>query len=377
MKRLVGIVLCTIITIATTGCERPKAAGMQKPPEGPVPISVSEVAMGDFDDVLTATGQTQALNTVQVYARVNGYLQQRVYKEGSAVHKGQTLYIIDPADFKNALQNATAAYQFAVSNHTNALAVLNRIKPLAAANASSQQELDAAIANERTMRASEMGAKALLNQALLNLSYTTIKSPIDGYADRSKIDVGTYVAAGANALLTTVYQTNPLYVTFSLSENQRLVLQNSIAQGKLSLPANNSFTISLTLSDGNTLKRKGKIDFIAPTVDASTGNVIYRAVVENSDHLLLPGQFVKVGIEGIKWKNVLYVPQKSLLTGENGKFVYIVENNNTVSQKYVNASKWIGNNVLIDGDIHVGEKIATDGLVKLKPGSSVILPKKQ
>jgi membrane fusion protein (multidrug efflux system) len=131
------------------------------------------------------------------------------------------------------------------------------------------------------------------------------------------------------------------------------------------------------LSDGSTLTRKGKIDFIAPSVDPTTGNVVYRAVVENHDHLLLPGQFVKVSVEGMEWKNALYVPQKALLTGEKGKFVYAVEANNTVTQKYVNASKWIGGNVLIDGDIHAGEKIASDGLVKLKPGGEIIPPEKQ
>jgi membrane fusion protein (multidrug efflux system) len=377
MKSLTTLSLSTLLLFVLSGCERPKATGMQKPPEGPTPISIIEVQSGNFADVLTATGQTQAFNTVQVYARVNGYLAKRAYTEGSEVHKGQTLFSIDPADLKNSLASAKAAYQLAQANHTNALAILSRTKPLAAANASSQQDLDTAIANERNTDASVMSAKALLDQAALNLSYTTIKSPIDGYADRAKIDVGTYVATGANALLTTVYQTNPLYVTFTLSENQRLVTQNAIASGKLLLPKNNDFTIALTLSDGSTLKRKGKIDFIAPSVDPTTGNVVYRAVVENHDHLLLPGQFVKVSVEGMEWKNALYVPQKALLTGEKGKFVYAVEANNTVTQKYVNASKWIRGNVLIDGDIHAGEKIASDGLVKLKPGGEIIPPEKQ
>lgn len=372
--RYTSIALCLLIVFS--GCERPKAAGMQKPPEGPVPVTIIEVKSGDFADTLTATGQTKAFNTVQVYARVNGYLAKRVYIEGSKVSKGQVLFTIDPADLKNSLESAKASFELANANHTNALAILNRIKPLAAANASSQQDLDTATANERNTNAAVMSAKAMLDQARLNLSYTTVTAPIDGYADVAKIDVGTYITPGANALLTTIYQNDPLYINFTLSENQRLETQNAIASGKLTPPPNNDYTIQLTLSDGTTLKRKGKIDFIAPFVDATTGNVTYRAIVENHDHTLLPGQFVKVNVQGMVWKNALYVPQKALLTGEKGKFVYAVENNNTVTQTYVKASRWIGENVLIEGNVRVGQKIASDGLASLKPGGEIIPPQK-
>ena len=377
MNRLTILTLSSVLLLALGGCERPKAPGMQKPPEGPVPVTIIEVKSGDFADTLTATGQTQAFNTVQVYARVNGYLSKRAYTEGSKVHKGQVLFTIDPADLKNALESAKASFELAQANHTNALAILNRVKPLAAANASSQQDLDTAIANERNTNAAVMSAKAALDQARLNLSYTTITAPIDGYADRSKIDVGTYITPGANALLSTIYQSDPLYINFALSENQRLETQNAIASGKLTPPPNNNYTIQLTLSDGSTLKRKGKIDFIAPFVDATTGNVTYRAIVENHDHSLLPGQFVKVNVLGMEWKNTLYVPQKALLTGEKGKFVYTVENNNTVTQTYVKATRWIGENVLIEGNVHEGQKIASDGLASLKSGGEIIPPQKK
>ncbi|MDP1785142.1 MAG: efflux RND transporter periplasmic adaptor subunit, partial [Sulfuricurvum sp.] len=212
MNHVTTIALSSVLLLALCGCERPKAAGMEKPPEGPVPVTTTEVKIGDFPAVLEATGQTQAFNTVQVYARINGYLQKRAYIEGSQVSKGQTLFTIDPSDLKNALESAKASYELAIANHTNAKAVLNRMKPLAEANAASRQELDTATANERNTAAAVMGAKASLEQAKLNLSYTTIKAPISGFVDKSKIDVGTYVAAGANGLLTTVYQSDPMYV---------------------------------------------------------------------------------------------------------------------------------------------------------------------
>ncbi|MDD2829284.1 MAG: efflux RND transporter periplasmic adaptor subunit, partial [Sulfuricurvum sp.] len=341
MNRLTTITLSSALIIAMSGCERPKAAGMEKPPEGPVPVTTTEVKTGNFPAVLQATGQTQAFNTVQVFARVNGYLQKRSYTEGSFVNKGDTLFVIDPSDLKNALESAKAAYELASATHTNAKAVLNRIKPLAEANAASQQDLDSATASERNAAAALSAAKASLEQAKLNLSYTTLKSPLNGFVDKSKIDVGTYVAAGANGLLTTVYQTDPMYVNFTFSENEKLARQNAIANGKLTIPKDGKYEIELTLSDGTTLARKGSINFIAPFVDSTTGNITYRAEINNSDHKLLPGQFVQVKVKGMEWKNALYVPQKTLLTGEKGKFLYALETNNTVTPKPVVAGEWV------------------------------------
>ncbi len=372
MNRLSTLALSSVLLLALSGCERPKAAGMEKPPEGPVPVTTTEVKTGNFPAVLEATGQTQAFYTVQVFARVNGYLQKRAYTEGQFVTKGQTLFTIDPSDLRNSLESAKAAYELASATYINAKAVLNRIKPLAQANAASQQELDSATANERNSAAALMGAKASLEQAKLNLSYTTVTSPISGFVDKSKMDVGTYVAAGANGLLTTVYQTDPMYVNFTFSENQKIARQNAIASGKLVAPKNGKYEVELTLSDGTTLARKGEINFIAPFIDSTTGNITYRALIDNSDHKLLPGQFVHVKVKGMEWSNALYVPQKTLLTGDKGKFVYTIEANNTVTPKPVIAGEWIGENVLIESGIAAGEKIASDGLPKLKPGAEVI-----
>lgn len=372
MNRLSTLALSSVVLIALTGCERPKAAGMEKPPEGPVPVTVAEVKSGNFPALLEATGQTQAFNTVQVYARVSGYLLKRTYTEGQFVTKGETLFSIDPSDLKNSLESAKASYQLANANHINATAVLNRIKPLAQANAASQQDLDSATANERNTAAALMGAKALLGQANLNLSYTTIKAPISGFVDKSKMDVGTYIAAGANSLLTTMYQNDPIYVNFTFSENQKIARQNAIASGKLIVPKNGKYDVELTLGDGTTLERKGEINFVAPFIDPTTGTISYRAVIENRDHKLLPGQFVHVKVKGMEYKNALYIPQKTLMSNEKGKFVYTIEANNTVTAKPVMATEWIGENVLIESGVNAGDKIAADGLAKLKPGADII-----
>lgn len=372
MKRLIFVSLSLAAVLAISGCERPKAAGMQQPPQGPVPVTTTQVKTGNFPAILEATGQTEAYNTVQIYARVNGYLAKRHYDEGAYVTQGTTLFTIDPSDLKNALASAKASYDLAVANHTNAKAVLNRIKPLAEANAASRQELDTATANERNTAAAVAAAKASLEQARLNLSYTTVKAPISGFVDKRKVDVGTYVAAGANGLLTTMYQNDPIYVNFTFSENQKIARQNAIASGKLIPPKDGKYEVELVLADGSTLSRKGSIDFVAPFVDSTTGSILYRAVLDNSDHKLLPGQFVKVKVKGMEWKDAHYLPQKTVLTGEKGKFVYVVEANNTVSPRPVSVGAWIGENIVIEGGLKGNEKIAADALPKLKPGAEVI-----
>lgn len=370
MKPLITLSLCALILFS--GCERPKAKGMEKPPEGPVPVKIIHLQQGNFPAILEATGTTEAYNKVQIYTRVSGYLAKQHFQEGSFVTKGSTLFTLDPSDLKNALASTQAAYDLARATHTNAKAALDRIRPLAQANAASAQDLDNALAAERNAAANVSGAKAALDQAKLNLSYTTIKSPISGYAGKRTVDIGTFVAPGANGMLTTIYQNDPIFVNFSFSENERLARQNAIASGKLIAPKNGRYTIELILGDGSILERKGTIDFIAPFVDASTGNITYRAVLDNSDNRLLPGQFVKVRVKGMEWKNVGYLPQNTVLTGEKGTFVYVLETNNTVTQKTVKTGSWIDQTVLIESGLEGDEKIIADNLPKLKPGASVI-----
>lgn len=374
MKILYSATLSAALLLTFSGCERPKAEG-QKPPQGPVPVTAIQIQSGDFPAVLSATGQTQAYYTVQVYARVAGYLQKRAYTEGAFVRKGETLFNIDPSDLKNSLESAKAAYELAVANHANSKATLERIRPLAEANAASKQDLDSAIASERTTAATVMSAKAVMEQAKLNLSYTTITAPISGYVDKSKADIGTYISPGANGLMTTMYQSDPIYVNFTFSENDRIARQNAIASGRLVAPKDGNYEIELTLGDGTVLSRKGKINFVAPFVDSTTGTISYRAIIDNSDNKLLPGQFVRVKVKGMVWKDALYVPQTTLLTSDKGKFVYKIESNNTVTPNPVTAGEWVGENVLIEGDIKAGDKIASDNLVKLRPGAEIIQPK--
>jgi membrane fusion protein (multidrug efflux system) len=344
---------------------------MEPPPAGPIQAGVEEVKSANLPASLEATGQTQAFNTVQIYSRVNGYLQKRNYTEGGKVSAGDTLFTIDPTDFKNALESAKAVLMQAEATHSNAKATLARVKPLAEANAASKQELDNAIAAERNGAAAVANARASLSQAEQNMEYTKIKAPVSGYADRAKIDTGTFISAGANGLLTTVYQTEPMYVNFSFSENQRLAYQNALASGKLISPKEGKYEVELTLGDGSVLNKTGEISFTAPFFDTATGTMSYRATFKNGDQRLAPGQFVRVKVKGLEWRDAVAVPQKAVLTGEKGKFVYVCEKNQTASIRPVQIGDWSGSKVVVTSGLVAGEKVVTDSLTKIKPGSQI------
>lgn len=370
MKRLPLYFLSSLLLIGLAGCERPKGPTMQQSSSnGPVTVVAIEVKRADLPVVIEATGQLQAYNTTQIYSRVAGYLQKQNYIDGTKVSEGDLLFTIDPSDFLNAEKSAKASLLQAQANYENAKATLERIKLQAKENAVSAQELDNAIANEKSAYAAVEVAKAQLSQAQLNLEYTKIKAPISGYADKRRVDIGTFVSA--NTHLTTLYQTDPIYVNFSLSENDKLRLQNALDSGKMG--ASKQLQVQLVLADGTLLDRTGTIDFTAPAIDTQTGTLSYRAILENHDGKLIPGQFVRVKILGAVWKNALFVPQKAVLTNEKGEYVYLVEANNTVSTRSIQIGDWVKENVVVLDGLKEGQKVVVQGVAKLRPGSQVKL----
>lgn len=369
----VKVAVSVVVALLLTGCDRPKAKGMEPPAPGPVPVSTMSAQSSNVPMVLEATGLTQGSNAAQIYARVSGYLQRINYTEGQKVNAGDLLFTIDPADLTNARDAAKASMMQAQAAHDNARIILDRTRHLTAARAASQQDLDLASANEKTTLAQLESTMAAYSQAKLNLSYARVVAPIGGYVDKRKVDVGTYISPATNGLLTTVYQTDPMYVNFSLSETQKIAYQNAIAAGKVLMPKGGKYQVDLQLADGTTLTRSGSVDFVSPVFDPTTGTASYRATVQNGDGKLLPGQFVKVSLKGLEWNNVLTLPQKVILTGEKGKFVYVAEANNTVSAKVVQIGSWQGENVVITEGLNGSEKIVADGLTKLRPGGAIKL----
>jgi membrane fusion protein, multidrug efflux system len=342
-------------------CSKKEAA----PPVAATEVTVMTVAQRDTPVDFEFTAQTQSSREVEIRARVDGFLDQRTYVEGQMVKTGQTMFLMDPKPFQAALQ--TAKGQLAQQEARLEVAQLNlaRVRPLAAENALSKKDLDDAVGNEKEAQAAVIAAQGEVYTASLNLSYTTIKSPLDGLSSFARQQDGSYIAATQNGLLTYVYQLDPMWVNFSISENEALRYRDQIAAGRLRFPANNAFSVSLLLADGSVYKGEGNIDFANPAFSTETGTFLVRAVFANPKALLRPGQFVRARVSGAIRPNAILVPQRSVLQGAKAHFVWVVDKDAKARQRVVEVGEWHGNDWFILDGLKDGERVVVDGAIRV------------
>jgi membrane fusion protein, multidrug efflux system len=242
---------------------------------------------------------------------------------------------------------------------------LARVKPLAAENALSKKDLDDAVGNEKEAQAAVIAAQGEVYTAQLNLSYTTIKSPLDGLSSFARQQDGSYIAATQNGLLTYVYQLDPMWVNFSISENEALRYRDQIAAGTLRFPANNAFSVSLLLADGSVYNGQGNIDFANPAFSTETGTFLVRAVFANPKALLKPGQFVRARVSGAIRPNAILVPQRSVLQGAKAHFVWVVDKDSKARQRVVEVGEWHGTDWFVLDGLKDGERVVVDGAIRV------------
>ena len=360
--------LAAVAVLAACGRGEQHAGGFP-----PAAVTVQPVQATTVPVRFEFVGQTEGSKEAQVRARVQGILEKRAYIEGGRVAAGQTLFIIDPRPYAAQAQAAEADLSRAQAQYSQAKRNFDRVKPLAGSNALSQREYDEAVSAEETGAAAVKQAQAKLTEARLNLGYTTVTAPVSGYASRAQKSEGSLVTPTQDSLLTTISQIDPMYVNFSVSEAEQLKLARLVASGELKVPSADksgspSYTVSVKLSDGSTYTRKGKLAFIDPRINTATGAFDARAELPNPDATLRPGQFVRVTLEGAMRPNAIVVPQRAVMDGPQGKFVY-------VAGKSPDGSK----DVALPRPIGVGDWIELDGqqmwLIEsgLKPGDPVIV----
>src|SRR5215471_2213853 len=291
------------------------AAGCSKAPP-PAPPKVADVTVmtvqpRDTPANYEFVGQTQSSREVEIRARVDGFLEKRVYTEGNLVTAGETLFIMDQKPFQASLQQAKGELAQQQARLQVAEANLARVKPLAEQNAVSKKDLDDAVGNEKSARAAVLTAEGSVRQAELNLSYTTIASPLTGLSSFAKLQDGAYVNA-ANNLLTTVSQLNPMWVNFSISENEQLRFREQVAKGELKTPADQHFAVEVVLGDGSVFPNRGRISFADPSYSKDTGTFLVRATFANHAGILRPGQFGRVHVLGITRPNSIPVIHRAL-----------------------------------------------------------------
>jgi membrane fusion protein, multidrug efflux system len=319
-------------------------------------------------------GQTAGSREVEVRARVTGILLSRNFTEGSRVKQGQSLFTIDPKPFEAVLARAVADVAAAEARLEQATRNAARLKPLYAEQAVSQKEYDDAVSAEQIGTADVKAAQARLVEARLNLSYTKVESPLSGITTRALPSEGTLIS-GPNVLLTSVVQVDPIWVNFGIPDNEQARIQKDVQAGVLQLPRN--FEVELRLADGTVYKHKGKVDFSDVRVSTVTGTREARAELPNPDGFLRPGQFVRVVLKGASFPNAVTVPQRSVMEGPQGKFVYVVDEKSTAQARPVEAGQWAaGERWVITSGLKGGERVIVDGVMKIGPGAPVKVAEK-
>jgi membrane fusion protein, multidrug efflux system len=317
-----------------------------------------------------AVGQTEGSREVEVRSRVGGILLRRFYTEGSWVKRGTPLFKIDPAPYEAALNKLTGTLAQEEAQLDKAKRDEARLKPLFAENAVSRKDYEDAVSARETATARVQSARAGVTEAQLNLDYTNVQAPINGVTSRAEKSEGSLVAAGTD-LLTRMSQVDPIYANFSYSENALLRVRDEVAAGRLVLPPDKELKVELKLSDGGTYPMTGRVNFNDFRVQAGTGTIQIRAVFPNPKRTLLPGQFVRVAIHGATRPNAILIPQEAVISGQKGKFVYVVNEDGKAESRPIETGEWREDEFLASSGLKSGERVVVSGTMKLQPGAPV------
>jgi len=354
-------VLPMTLALAVAGCG--PAGG---PPGGfpPPVVSVITVEPKDVPVTYEYVAQTAGYREVEVRARVTGILLKRNFKEGMAVRQGDSLFTIDPAPFQVALARSEADLGVAEARLAQAKRESARLKPVIEARAASRKELDDAVSAEQVAEAEVKSIRARLNEAKLNLDYTRVESPISGFASRAVASEGTLVS-GPNVLLTTVTQTDPMYVIFGVPDREFLAMRRDVEAGRLKLPADGRLKATVKLADGSAYAREGVLNFRDVRVNTQTGTSEARAEFPNPGGVLRAGEFARVVLHGAVRPGAIVVPQRAVLESPKGKFVYTVNAESKSDQRPVEAGDWTGDGWIINAGLQPGDRVIVEGVMKL------------
>lgn len=352
-----------------SACEKPQEEARQSPPMNVATISIKTE---EARIVSTLPGRVNALKDADVRARVDGIVQSIHFEQGSLVQEGQLLFKIDPDIYQARVNQAQAALNQAQATSRSARSLANRYATLVKSNAVSKQEYDNAMANSNQSTAAVEAAKAALDSAKINLSYTDVVSPIDGVINRNLVTEGALVSAMGATPMAKVQQLDEVYVDFTQSTSELNSLRRALANGELERAADGeSASVTLLLEDGSTYEQKGKLLFSGLTVDPATGKVNLRAIFPNKENILLPGMFVRVEvIRGIN-KHAIMIPTQALQRRSDGGSNVLLVKDGKVVPTVVRESDVIGSRTLISEGINIGDELIVEGFSKIGPGMPV------
>ena len=357
------------IALGLNGCDKPADPAAAPKPEPSVVVAqplVQETT--EWDEY---TGRIEAVNAVEVRARVSGYLEKVNFLAGARVKKGDLLFVIDPKPFQAQLNFASAELERAVSKHELAKNDLARAENLLKAKAISSEEYDARNKGMREAAAAVNSAQANVYSARLNLEYSEIRAPISGRIGREMVTVGNLVNSGGEAtLLTQIVSTDPVYVYVDADEQSVLKYRRQ-AKSKGASADLKGTPLQLAVADESDFPHQGQIDYIAPREDASTGTVSIRGVFANGDELLSPGFFARVRLRGGAPYQATLLPDRAIGTDQSQRFVWVVKADNQLEYRQVSLGARIGQQRVVRDGVSADDWVVIEGVQKLKPGMSV------
>lgn len=350
-----AIALLTLGCVVLCACDK---ASPPAPAAGAVPeVTVVPAHSATLPQTRELVGRLAATRIAEVRARVAGIILERSYKEGSDVTAGQVLFRIDPAPLQAELHAQEATLAKAQADASNAQSVARRYRELHESKLISTQDLDTALASERSTAAAVKQAQANVEKARLDLGYATVTAPIAGRASRALVTEGALVGQGEATPLTTVEQIDPVYVNFSLPVSGMPARQEGTAA-----------TVAISLPDGTPYPQAGTLDYAGSAVDPGTGVVSLRAVVPNPDHALLPGMFVNLVLTAGTIDKAYRLPQATVSRDATGAYVMVVAANGKVEQRRVETHGMTATDWIVTGALSDGDQVILDGLQKVKPG---------
>ncbi len=362
-----AIALLFALGVITTSC---KSKEQQK--GAPPSFKVMELKGTKVPVYLQMVGQAVGIPTVEIRARVAGYLQSWTFQEGSVVQKGQALFSIEKDEYQNSVNFAEADLENKIAAWEKAKLDVARLKPLLSTNAISQNDYDKAVTTEQQDRALVASSKSNLAQAKLNLSYTTMASPITGYIGACNVRPGNLVGKGESTLLSTVSAMDPMYVEFQMNENDFLRINRYLEIHKATMKeSQNYFKVFLSLSDNQAYNHVGKIDFVDRAINPQTGTIAMRAVFPNPSGLIKPGNFANVNLVLMENEKGIVVPQSATTQIQGKNFVFVVNKNNDVNRIPVLLGRGIGNKFIINGGLNIGDRIMLEGFQKFQEGMTI------
>jgi membrane fusion protein (multidrug efflux system) len=346
-------------------------------PAGPPAVGVVRATRQAVTETSEFIGRVQATDRVSLTARVTAFLEQRLFTEGTEVKEGDLLYRLERPPFEAAVAQQEAAVADATARVANATIQLNRVQSLLNTPAGQRSAVDDAIANQRSQAAQMASAQAQLRIAQINLAYTEIHAPLGGKISRTNISTGNVVSPGSGPLATIVSQ-DPMYVVFPIAVRTDIDLEKRYAeQGGLS-----AAVIRLRLPDGTVYGQTGKIDYVEPSVQATTDTILLRGSIANPplkpieagkpvDRTLIDGEFVTVMVEGVEPVEALAVPRAAVLSDQQGDYVYVVDSQNRVEQRRVQLGQSTPSTAVIMAGLNDGEMVVLEGIQRIRPGIQV------